>query len=204
LGIPLDDPSVTLWLELLKAGDRAAVQPLWERYFEKLVGLARRRLQNRSRRAADEEDVALSAFQSFWEGAAAGKFPQLEDRDDLWQILLMLTQRKAIDQVQRERRQKRGGGAVRGDSVFEAEAAGGTRGFDGLPDSAPSPSWALQVAEECSSLLAALPAEELRRIAVLKMGGESNEEIAARLNCAVRTVERKLTRIRSVWSASKK
>src|SRR5262245_43324907 len=57
--------SVTHWLGLLRAGDHAAAQPLWERYFSRLVGLARAKLQGLPRRAADEEDVALSAFDSF-------------------------------------------------------------------------------------------------------------------------------------------
>ena len=57
--------SVTHWINLLKAGEHAAAQPLWERYFPRLVMLARRKLQDGPRRAADEEDVALSAFNSF-------------------------------------------------------------------------------------------------------------------------------------------
>ncbi len=58
--------SVSHWLMQLKAGDPAAAQPLWERYFHRLVELARQRLTPASRRAADEEDAALSAFDSFF------------------------------------------------------------------------------------------------------------------------------------------
>jgi hypothetical protein len=67
--------SVTHWLGLLKAGDHAAAQPLWERYFGRLVGLARARLRGARGHAADEEDVALSAFASFCKGAEQGRFP---------------------------------------------------------------------------------------------------------------------------------
>jgi hypothetical protein len=75
--------SVTHWIGLLKAGDQQAAQPLWERYFQQLVALARQRLRNMPRRATDEEDVALSAFDSFCRDACRGRFPQLGDRDDL-------------------------------------------------------------------------------------------------------------------------
>ena len=75
--------SVTCWIDQLKAGEPAAVQPLWEGYFQQLVARTRQKLTGRSRRAADEEDVALSAFDSFCRAAAQGRFPQLQDRDDL-------------------------------------------------------------------------------------------------------------------------
>src|SRR6516225_2636275 len=106
--------SVTDWLGLLKGGDSAAAQRLWESYFRRLVGLARAALKDTPRRAADEEDVALSAFDSFCRGAAQGRFPQLLDRGDLWQLLMVLTTRKAFHLARHERRQKRGGGRVPG------------------------------------------------------------------------------------------
>src|SRR5436190_22795008 len=110
---------VTHWLRRLRAGDRQAVQGLWERYYRAVIALARRRLGDLPRRAADEEDVALSAFDSFCRAAEQGRFPRLEDRDDLWQVLAMLTKRKAADLRQSERRQKRGGGLVRGGSGLD-------------------------------------------------------------------------------------
>src|SRR5262245_21852756 len=101
--------TVSQWLDQLKAGDRAGVQKLWERYFRQLVGLARGKLAGAPRRAADEEDVALSAFDSFCRAAERGRFPRLEDRDDLWRLLAVLTERKAIGLRRREGRAKRGG-----------------------------------------------------------------------------------------------
>jgi DNA-directed RNA polymerase specialized sigma24 family protein len=89
--------SITHCIQLLKAGERAATQQLWERYFQRLVGLARAHLRDAPRRVADEEDVALSAFESFYQRAERGQFPQLNDRDDLWQLLVIVTVREAID-----------------------------------------------------------------------------------------------------------
>ena len=98
--------SVTLWLDLLKAGDSAAAQGLWEGYFRRLIGLARQRLRGDPRRADGAEDVALSAFDSFFRGAERGCFPRLSDRHDLWQVLFLITARKAADLVKHERAQK--------------------------------------------------------------------------------------------------
>src|SRR5262245_50831550 len=101
------DEGVTQWVERLKAGDRAVVQPLWQRYYRGLVGLARKKLGGLPRRVADEEDVALSVFDSFVRGAEKGRFPRLEDREDLWQLLVMITSRKAIDLAVYESRDRR-------------------------------------------------------------------------------------------------
>src|SRR5215469_6576941 len=101
--------SVTNWIGQLQAGDPAAAQKLWERYFRRLVGLARKKLQDGPRRAADEEDVALSAFASFCHDAARGQFPHLADRHDLWRLLVTITARKALHLSRDEECPKRGG-----------------------------------------------------------------------------------------------
>src|SRR5947209_7211625 len=92
-----EEGSVTRWIDLLKDGDTAAARPLWEAYYRRLVTLARARLRGLPLRSADEEDVALSSFDSFCRGAEQGRFPRLEDRDDLWQLLVVITVRKAYD-----------------------------------------------------------------------------------------------------------
>jgi DNA-directed RNA polymerase specialized sigma24 family protein len=104
--------SVTYWIQALKTGDADAAEKLWGRYFERLINLARARLRGAVRAAADEEDAVLSAFQSFFQGAANGRYPRLDDRDDLWRLLVVITERKALDQVGHERRAKRGGGTT--------------------------------------------------------------------------------------------
>ena len=87
--------SVTQWISDLKAGDDGeAARRLWDRYFTQLARLAHARLRARNRGAADGEDVALSAFESFFRGAAAGRFPRLEDRDDLWKLLTTIAAQK--------------------------------------------------------------------------------------------------------------
>lgn len=193
----MDDKSVTRWLESLKGGSEGGADALWQRYFGKLVNLARRALRDAPRRVADEEDIALSAFDSFCQGVARGQYPRLDDRDDLWKILVTLTVRKASNQRRRDRAQKRGGGIVRGESVFASREKGG--GIDLLASADPTPEFAALMAERCRDLLATLD-ENLRQIALLKLEGHSNEAIAERLDVVPRTIERKLDRIRQRWA----
>jgi DNA-directed RNA polymerase specialized sigma24 family protein len=185
------DGSVSQWIGRLKAGECAASEPLWERYFQRLVSLARAKLQGAPRRAADEEDVALSAFHSFCRAAAAGRFPRLLDRDNLWRLLVVLTSRKAAHLVRDERRQKRRPPARVGDADGPA--------LEEILGSEPTPEFAAQLAEECQRLLAALGSAELAQVALWKMEGYATEEIAVKLGCVPRTVERKLRLIRNLW-----
>jgi DNA-directed RNA polymerase specialized sigma24 family protein len=194
-----DEQTVTHWIGQLKGGDARAAQELWQRYFARLVALARQRLGGAARRAADEEDVALSAMDSFCRAAREGRFPRLDDRDDLWQLLVMLTMRKAADLAQREGRQKRGGGQVAAASELGAE--GEARAFAEMISREPDPAFAAEVAEQCQRLLGALSDPALRQVALAKMAGHTNEEVAGLRGVSLPTVERKLQRIRSVWSA---
>jgi DNA-directed RNA polymerase specialized sigma24 family protein len=192
--------SVTTWIGQLKAGDPAAAAPLWQGYFRRLVGLARQKLGAAPRGVADEEDVALSAFDSFCRAVAQGRFPRLDDRDDLWQVLMMLTARKAINLIERELSQKRGGG-----QVVSAAALGPPSGSSeadalaALPAPGPTPELAAEVAEECRRRLESLGDDDLRGVVVDKMEGYTNEEIAARRGWSLGKVERKLRLIRKTW-----
>jgi DNA-directed RNA polymerase specialized sigma24 family protein len=169
-------------------GDRsAAAQSLWQHYFAQLVRLARDRLWGAPRQAADEEDVALSAFKSFCCAVDRGRFPRLDDRDDLWQVLVLITVRKAADLANRERRRQPAGG-----SQLERNA------FDDVIAREPDPALAAELAEQYRRLLDALGDGVLRAVAQAKMEGLTNEEIQMRLNLNRSAVERKLRLIRSI------
>jgi DNA-directed RNA polymerase specialized sigma24 family protein len=194
--------SITRWLTRLEAGDAEAVQPLWERYFETLVGLARRKLcaLRQPHTDVDEEDVALSALHSFCSGARRGRFPRLGDREDLWRVLVHITVCKALDLRKRRSARKRGGGRVALEADLRPRADGDeTAVLDRIIGTEPSPEFAAQVAEECERLLRKLTDATQRRIALLKLACCTNEEIAKELDCSLRTVTLKLEVIRKRW-----
>ena len=138
--------------------------------------------------------MALSAFDSFCRRAARGLFPRLEDRDDLWQLLYVLTVRKAIGLARHQGRARRGAGRV----ASLEDLAGWD--LDAALGPEPTPELAAQMAEECRRLLEGLGDETLRAVAQWRMEGWTNREIAERLGCVEHTVERKLRSIRRLWS----
>ncbi len=188
--------SVSILIGQLKTGDRAAAQRLWERYFQRMVGLARTKLQSVARRAADEEDAALAAFNSFCCRIQGGQFPQLADRDNLWQLLVTITSRKALNLARAERQLKRGEGRVICGTDLRSEA---DPVLEEIISPEPTAEHAAQVAEEFARLLTMLD-DELRTVALWKMEGYTNEEIAARMGHGLRSVVRKLCLIREIWS----
>jgi DNA-directed RNA polymerase specialized sigma24 family protein len=190
----LEQGSVSRMIGLLKSGDADAAGQLWGRYFQRLVELARAHLRQTPRRAIDEEDVAVSVFDSFFRRAERRQFSRLDDRDDLWQLLYVLTVRKAANLAHHEHRQRRGGGKVVAISDLD--------GFDAelIAAAEPSPELAAEVAEQCQKLLESLEDETLRLVARWKMEGYTNAEIGRRIGCIEQTVERKLRTIRRIWS----
>lgn len=191
-----DEGSVTHWIRQLKeGGDPDAQQEIWSRYFGRLLALAREKLRNAPPRGEDEEDVVLSAMDSFFRGARIGRYPKLHDRGNLWALLVTITARKAVNRVARHRTLKRGGGRKLCRPTIHEQAV-----LDEVVGREPTPEFAAQVAEECQRRLDCLDESVLRQIAELKLQDSTNGEIARELGVSKRTVERKLRRIRALWS----
>jgi RNA polymerase sigma factor (sigma-70 family) len=184
----MSDSSVTTWLGRLQEGDPDAAQKLWQRYHQDLVRLAYRKLRDTPRRVADEEDVVLDAFASFCKGVQENRFPQLAARNNLWALLLTLTERRATQLRRRQQAQKRGAAAE------PAELP-----IDQLVAPEPTPEFAALMAEQCERLLRVLDDRSLRQIAIWKMEGYTNAEIAARIGRVEVTVSRQLRLIRGLW-----
>jgi DNA-directed RNA polymerase specialized sigma24 family protein len=184
--------SVSRLIPGLKEGDRRAVQELWQRYFQPLVRVARRRIHPARCREAGPEDVALEAFLEFCDRLAGPdtdrRFPRLQTRAQLWKLLVCFTVRTAFDFNQKQGRRA---GVVRGESAL------GEEGLALFPDREPAPEFAAAVGE----LLDQLRDDKLRTVAQGRMEGRSVPEIARDLDCSASTVERKLRAIRAIWKA---
>jgi RNA polymerase sigma factor (sigma-70 family) len=191
--------SISVWIQQLKQGEADAAQKLWERYYRRLVGLARKKLQDAPRRAQDEEDVVQSAFKSFCLRAEAGQFPDLRDRENLWPLLVLITARKAANQRKRERTAKRGGGRVR--TASAPEDSSDAEEFAQFIAQQPTPEDAVVFFTELERIMDSLDNPTLRLILLWKLEERTNAEIARHLDSSLSSVERKLRLIRESLAA---
>ena len=177
--------SITRWIHALREGDEQAAHSIWAEYFDRISIVARHYLKTTPQRMADDEDVVAKAFNS---------------REDLWQILIMLTSRHAIRQAIAEKCQKRGGGMVRTESAFPGSGIGEIPiAISAMSNKTPTPEFIVMMIQQCQYLIDSLPNKLLRDIALLRFEGFASAEIAARTNRSIRTVQRKLVMIRSQW-----
>ena len=188
----MDSPSVTGWIDLLAAGNAQAAEQLWRHISVRLEEFARQKLDVQTRRRYDEHDAANSAFHSLCHGLADGRLEAV-NRDAFWGLLAVITSRKISAQRRSANRQKRGGGAEGGESGF------GAAGINAVKDNQLAPDVLAEVSESCDQLLNAVPDETMKTIVLLKFQGATNGEIADKMKCTRRTVERKLERIRRIW-----
>ncbi|WP_372898205.1 sigma-70 family RNA polymerase sigma factor [Stieleria sp.] len=188
-----DDGNVSRWIDQVKVGDSVAAAELWRHYYDRLIRNVRNHLRGQNRAVADEEDVVVSVFESFYRAAEQGRFPEMSDRDDLWRLLLKMSARKVIDKRRRDRRQRRGGGQR---TLSLAGRPGDEDALIEVIGDEPTPDMVLTLTEAVEELLSHLGDGQLREIAVGKMEGLSNAELAQRLGCSERTIERRLHLIR--------
>jgi RNA polymerase sigma factor (sigma-70 family) len=184
-----DDPSVR---------NRAA-QLIWERYFGRLLEYARNDLDRRIRRRVDEEDVLQSMYKSFCLRQQRGEY-DVANRDALWKLLVTITLNKTRDLVKHERRQRRD--VAREQAMprdDEAESAWWV--LEQMEAAEPSPAEAAVLNEALEQRLEALADPDLQRIALWRLEGYTNREIADELGCVERTVERRLGLIRDTWTS---
>jgi DNA-directed RNA polymerase specialized sigma24 family protein len=192
--------SISRWIADLKKGDVLATEKLWTRYFERLVNLARKKLGDFPRRAADEEDVAANVLMCLFEGAAKGRFDRLTDRQDLWLLLITITKQVSVDLIRHEQCQKRGGGRildeqsgqVQKDSTSYVQLAN-------LLSDEPGPEFLVALDDQLQHLLRRLGNEFHSRAAVMRIAGYSNEEIAVSMKRTLRTIERWQLIVRETW-----
>lgn len=185
------DDSVTRWLTSLRHGDDSAATRLWTFLNRRLTRLSKS-VVGKNSAAYDEDDVAQSAFIALCSAIEDGKYELLANRHDLWKLLATITLNKARNRAARESAQRRGG-----DRVKLSLAA--DEGYE-IPSSGFSGEEQFIMCEECERLLDLLKRDEVKQVAILKVEGNTDEEVAERLGCTRRSVQRRLSLIREVWS----
>lgn len=184
--------NVSHWINLVKTGDTDAAHRLWQHYFDRLVRSVRGRLYGHNRAVSDEEDIVLSVFESFYNAAEQGRFPDLSDRDDLWRLLLRMAARKVVDKRRRDQRQRRGGSV----NLYSLDQSiDNNETIEAIGDE-PSPEMVLMMQESVEQFFSYLGVGQLRDLAGAKLEGYSNAELAQRFGCSERTIERRLHLIR--------
>jgi RNA polymerase sigma factor (sigma-70 family) len=177
----------------MKSGDTVAAEKIWERYSPRLAQLARKRLPSWLRGEVDGDDVANNALCCLISGLRKGRFSDLRDREDLWALLACMTVRRAINEIKRLTRQKRPppGARIPLDKSLVAP---------GL-----APDLAVMAAEQFESLVERLGRKDeiLKKIALWKFEGYTNEQIARRVGCSCQRVTRKLHLIRMAMVTGK-
>ncbi len=191
-----NDP-VSVWIDQLKAADEAAARKVWEHFAERLCAIARGKLHSNTRKLYDEEDAALSVFRSVCAGMSAGSFPDLNDRNSLWALMLIMTTQKISNRHRFDRQQRRDVRRTVTESVFcRLDNSAVDDGIHRLISREPTPEFAAEFAETCHSLFESLDDPQLEQVVLLRMEGRTDAEIAEQLKCSRRTVQRRLEVIR--------
>lgn len=174
-----------------RQGDQQAAAELFDRYAERLIGLARSRISAPFGQRFDPEDVVQSACRSFFVGAREGRY-EVQHGNDLWQLLVVITLQKLRQQVRRNKAAKR---AVKREYNFEAGAID-THGLEPeLLAREPSPMEAVALIDEVEQALRHLEPQE-RSVLELRLRGYNLDEIADATQRSERTVRRILERVK--------
>jgi RNA polymerase sigma-70 factor (ECF subfamily) len=173
---------------LWQAGDQKAARELFDRYVDRLLNLARRRLGQRLAQRVDAEDIVQSVFRTFFGRAREGQF-HVEENDDLYKLLVRITLHKTLRQAAYHRAAKR-------DMNLETTQADDARDhlLEAL-DRGPTPEAASAFMDQLEHVLSELGPKD-RQIIDLRLQGYNNVEIAEKLGVSDRSIRRLLERLR--------
>jgi DNA-directed RNA polymerase specialized sigma24 family protein len=198
--VPSSDDPVTLWIDELRNADQAAARKLWNHFVSRLYELGRKKLRPETRRVYDEEDAAQSAFHSVCGGIAAGRYPDLGGRGNLWHLLVVITARKVAHRQRHDQQQRRDVHRNLSDSIFSpSRDYSAPAGAGMIVSREPTPEFAAEFVETCERLCKSLDDPALQQVVSLRMEGYTDDEAAERLKCSRRTIQRRLEVIRRHW-----
>jgi RNA polymerase sigma-70 factor (ECF subfamily) len=176
----------------LRTGDNAAATEVFQRFAHRLVSLARTHLEGRLRRKLDPEDVIQSVLNSFFVRYKEGQFA-LDDWNNLWSMLVVITLRKCGHQVAHYRAACRN---LDREMVSAAASEEAVHDWEAVAND-PTPSQVVMITEAVTQLVAAMNDANERQILELALQGFSTSEISTRVGRGERTVQRVLKRVRA-------
>jgi RNA polymerase sigma-70 factor (ECF subfamily) len=171
-------------------GDQGAAKELFDRYADRLMALARRRIGARLASRVDPEDVVQSVFRTVFGRLKQGQF-RIEDQDDLCKLLVRVTVHKTLRQVEFHT------AAKRNPKLEEPQGELSQERVMELLDSDPSPDHVVAFVDQLEHFLNQLSPQE-RQVVELRLQGHSNEEVAAKLGVIDRRVRRIVERVRGL------
>ncbi|MDB4370779.1 ECF-type sigma factor [Mariniblastus sp.] len=194
----IDDP-VTIWIEQVRQSDDEAIKRVWQHFADGLQEYARGKIHPKTRRVYDEQDAVQSMFLSLCQGLKADRYPDLQNRDNLWRLMLVMTGRKISKRHRFDRQLKRDNRRLLTDSYFVQNSQDRNSPNQYPPAAEPTPELLAEFADTSSALIEALGTDNLKDVALLRIEGLDDCEIASRLQCSRSTVQRRLVMIRKIW-----
>ena len=188
------EPSVKHLVSRVEQQDSGAVETLLNLYLPRLEKLSAKLLSGYPGAAIGPEDIAQSTMKSFVLKLSTQNTLSFSSHDSLWSFLATCAKRKAQNKKRDARTLKRG----QGKTQLASEATPDALGFSPV-ETAEGTVLANDLDEACVDLLEALPSEELRTIAILKLHGYSPEEIAHVISKERSTAYRKIELIKKIW-----
>jgi len=183
--------SITQWLSKLQAGQSQAAEAIWNRYQAKLVSIASKKLDQNPDRSIDGEDLVQSSFRYVFVAIQNGKYPDIENREDLWGLLYVAT-------VNRVRQHYRDVNALKRSHISSVQAID-----PAILEDLQTPFAQAQAADLLEYLLSRLdledPSHTLRKIALLYLDEHSASSIAKALQKRKTSILISLRLIRSIW-----
>jgi DNA-directed RNA polymerase specialized sigma24 family protein len=197
--VTVSNGSVAALIRRLQGGDRSAAQSLWDLYYGRLTRFASRRLHGTPRGVADEEDVALSVLDEFFRLVERQRGVEVNGQEDLWRLLVVIATRRVRNLLRDQGCRKRGGGHLLPGPGLPAADRPAPAELDGFPSRELPPDAIVLWAEECRRLFAMLEDERLQAVASMRLEGYADGEIAVKLSCTRRSVQRRLQAVRETW-----
>jgi RNA polymerase sigma-70 factor, ECF subfamily len=179
-------------MDRLRSGDPEAARRIFDAYAQRLIGLARSRMDALIQQKEGAEDVVQSALASFFRRQAVKPF-DLASWDSLWSLLTVITLRKCGHHIEYYRAACRD---VRRETMGQGQEDS-TASWLALARE-PSPDEVAALQDTLGELLRGLDERE-RRIAALALEGHTVPEISKSVARSEYLVRKVLTQVRSRW-----